>query len=133
VIVVDTSALIARLAGRPVRDSLRSRLDAERELHVPHLIDVEYLNALRGLVLGGKLSADRAAESRRDYADLSLIRYAHTPLANRIWELRNTMTAYDASFIALAEALDASLVTCDAKLASTSGHQATLELFTPHS
>ncbi len=100
------------------------------DLHAPHLIDVEILNALRGLVRGGKLGADRAEDVRTDVADLLITRYGHQSLADRIWALRDNLAAHDAAFVALAEALDAPLITCDARLAKAPGIRT--ELY-PHS
>jgi predicted nucleic acid-binding protein len=72
---------------------------------------------------------ERAADARGDFAELALVRYRHQPLNDRVWELRHNLTAYDATFIALAEALAAPLITCDARLASAPGHNAQIELF----
>ena len=127
-IVVDTSAVLSALAGWPPPRSLVDRLASDGDLHAPHLIDVEVLHAARGLVIGGKLSLDRAADLRDDYAALSIVRYPHHPLADRVWELRTNLTAYDAVFVALSEALGAPLVTCDAALAA-GGHDARVELY----
>ena len=127
-IVVDTSAVIAALAGHPRPLRLADRLRQDGDLHVPHLLDVEVLHALRGLVIGGKLSEERADGVRQDLAALRLRRYPHGPLADRIWELRGNLTAYDAAFVALSEALDAPLITCDAKLLG-GDHDARVELF----
>ncbi len=129
-IVVDTSAILSALAGRPPSSSLAERLVSDGDLHAPHLIDVEVLHAARGLVLGGKLSLDRAADLRDDYSALSIVRYPHHPLADRVWELRANLTAYDAVFVALSEALRVPLVTCDAALAA-GGHHARVELYGP--
>jgi predicted nucleic acid-binding protein len=126
-LVLDTSAVLAALARRPPDPALVTRLADDGDLHAPHLIDVEILNALRGLVRGGKLSADRADDVRTDVADLAVTRYGHEPLADRIWALRDNLTAYDAAFVALAEALDVPLITCDARLANAPG--ITAELF----
>jgi len=125
-IVVDTSAVLEALLGtsQPVLD----RLAGDGDLHAPHLIDVELLHALRGLVRARQLTEDRAQDARSDLRALAIIRYPHEPLADRIWELRHNMTAYDAAFVALAEALDAPLITCDAKLASAPGARADIEL-----
>ena len=128
-IVVDTSAAIAALAARPPVEDLVARLRDDGDLHAPHLIDVEVIHALRRLVAAGELTEDRAADVRSDFADLAIVRYAHHPLADRMWELRQTFSAYDAAFVALAEALGASLVTCDGRLARAGGHQARIELF----
>ena len=70
------------------------------------------------------MSEDRAADARTDFRDLALVRYPHEELADRIWDLRHNLTAYDAAFVALAEALDAPLLTCDGKLAAAPGHGA---------
>jgi predicted nucleic acid-binding protein len=129
VLVVDTSAVIAALVGRPPSDEVIERLATDGDLSAPHLLDVEFLHALRRLALGGQLSEDRAADARGDFADLTIIRYEHTVVADRMWQLRHSLTAHDAAFVALAELLDAPLVTCDARLARAPGHHATVELF----
>lgn len=120
-LVVDTSAVLAALAERMPDEALVQRLAEDGDLHAPHLIDIEILQALRGLVRGGKLGADRAEDVRADVAALAITRYGHEPLADRIWALRENLTAYDAVFIALSEALEAPLVTCDARLAAAPG------------
>ena len=128
-IVVDTSAVITALVGRPPNHALSSRLSDDTDLHAPHLIDIELIHALRRLVLNGNLSEDRASDVRVDFADISIMRYPHLPLADRIWALRHTITAYDAAFVALGEVLDVPVITCDARLASAIGHSADIELF----
>ena len=128
-IVVDTSAVIGVLAGQPRVPGLVDRLIGDGDLHAPHLIDVEFQHALRRLVVSGTISDDRAADARMDFVNLTIVRYPHVSLANRMWELRHNVTAYDAAFLALAEVLDASLVTCDARLARAPGHTASVEVF----
>ena len=128
-LVVDTSAVIGALVGRPPDRQLLDRLGVDGDLQAPHLLDVELLHGLRRLVMDGQLSEDRAADARDDFADLAVARYDHVALADRTWELRHSLTAYDATFVALAELLDAPLVTCDARLARAPGHRATVELF----
>jgi predicted nucleic acid-binding protein len=130
-LVVDTSAVVAALVGRPPDRKLLERLGADGDLHAPHLLDVELLHVLRRLVATGHLSGDRAADARVDFADLVVVRYPHHPLADRIWALRPNLSAYDATFVALGEALGVPLVTCDARLAAAPGHRAQVELFTP--
>lgn len=125
-LVLDTSALLAALADRHPDRALVTRLADDGDLHAPHLIDVEVLHALRGLVRAGKLSADRAEDVRTDMRDLTITRYGHEPLADRIWALRDNLTAYDAAFVALSEALGAPLVTCDTRLAGAPGIRAEL-------
>jgi len=120
-LIVDTSAVLAALAERAPDRALVQRLSDDGDLHAPHLIDVEILRGVRGLVRGGKLSADRAEDVRVDVADLAITRYGHEPLADRVWALRDNLTAYDAVFVALSEALDVPLITCDARLAAAPG------------
>lgn len=128
-IVLDTSAVLEALVAADPDEELVGRLGDDGDLHAPHLIDVEALHALRGLVLGGRLSADRAGDARSDLAELRIVRYGHEPLTDRIWELGENLTAYDAAFVALAELLEAPLVTCDARLADAAGHAAEVELY----
>jgi predicted nucleic acid-binding protein len=129
VLVVDTSATVAALVGRPRNERLIERLSSDGDLHAPHLLDVELLHTLRRLLITGQLREDRAAEARADFADLMIDRYEHTIIADRVWELRRNLTAYDATFVALSELLQAPLVTCDARLANAPGHDAQVELF----
>jgi len=131
VIVVDTSAVVTALAGRSPSQGLIERLSGDPDLHAPHVIDVEILHALRRLVARGRLSEERAADVRLDFGDLTIMRYPHHPLADRIWELRNNVTAHDAAFVALSETLDVPLITCDARLASAGEHSSDIELFEP--
>jgi predicted nucleic acid-binding protein len=128
-LVVDTSAVLQALAAREPAQGLVEQLGRDGDLHGPHLIDTEVLHALRRMTFDGTISEDRAADARRDFAELTLVRYAHEPLSDRVWELRHNLTAYDATFVALAEVLDVPLVTCDSRLASASGHTAQVELF----
>jgi predicted nucleic acid-binding protein len=126
-LVVDTSAVLAALAARPSDPALVKRLADDSDLRAPHLIDIEILNALRGLVRGGQLSEHRAQDVRTDVDDLAITRYGHQPLADCVWAWRDNLTAYDAAFVALADALEVPLVTCDARLANAPG--VTAELF----
>jgi predicted nucleic acid-binding protein len=120
-LVIDTSAVLAALAARSPDPELVRRLADDGDLHAPHLIDVEILQALRRLVRGGKLSEDRAADVRTDVAAMAITRYGHEPLVDRAWALRHNLTACDAVFIALSEALEVPLVTCDTRLAAAPG------------
>jgi predicted nucleic acid-binding protein len=97
-------------------------------LHAPHLLDVELTQALRRYVTVHGLSISRAEEALQDLMDLRVQRYPHTPFLRRIWALRNNLTSYDALYVALAEALGAMLLTCDAKLAAAPGHRARVEV-----
>ncbi len=128
--VVDTSVLVglATLDETELNDALIERL-LDVTVHVPDIIDVEFHHALHGLLIGKKISAERAEHARDLFADTPKVRLPTQPLADRIWSLRNYVGAYDASFIALAEALDAPLITADAKQATASGHRAQVESY----
>lgn len=117
-LVVDNSAIVNALAATPRPAGLLATLSEDGDFHAPHLIDVEFLQATRGLVRSKQLTLDRAADAHLDFASLPLTRYPHAPLSDRVWELRDNLSAYDAMYVALAEALEAPLVTCDAKLAA---------------
>ncbi len=116
-IVVDASAVVEILVIRGHVPGLDERVSGAESLHAPHLIDTEVQHAFRGLVRGRKLSFDRAADGLRDLADLNVLRYPAYPLSDRVWELRANITAYDATYVALAELLDCPLITCDRRLA----------------
>ena len=94
----------------------------------PHLIDLEVAQVLRRYTLSGDLGRSRAAEALQDFLDLPIERYPHDLFLTRIWQMRHNVTAYDAVYIALAEALDAVLLTTDARLAAASGHDAQVEV-----
>ncbi len=128
-LVVDSSAVLEALAARDPAAGLVERLADDGDLHAPHLIDTEVLHALRRMLRRGQISGERAHDARTDYAELTLVRYPHEPLNDRVWELRENLTAYDATFVALAEALDVPLVTCDARLAAAPGHRARIEVY----
>jgi len=129
VIVVDASAILEVLLNTPAAARASRRLLAAREtLHAPHLLDLEVAQALRRYWLAGNLTPERGLEALADLADFPLTRYPHSLLLPRIWELRGNVTAYDAAYLALAEALGATLVTRDKALAASSGHAARIEL-----
>ena len=128
-IVVDASALLEFLLQTPLGTRVEARLFRDQEeFHSPHLVDVEVTQGLRRLVRSGEVSPDRATEAIADLVDLDLHRYAHLDLLARAWKLRENVTAYDAMYVALAEALDAVVVTCDAPLATAPGHNARIEV-----
>ena len=123
-IVVDASTAVSGLlrAG-----PARSRL-AGHALHAPHLLDTEVSDAIRKLVLRQRLTADEAGGALAGWKLLGLHRYPTIGLIDRIWELRHNVSAYDAAYIALAEALGCNLVTADQRLASASGPRCTIEI-----
>ena len=128
-IVVDASALLELLLGTPAAENVAVRLfGAPESLHAPHLLDVEVAQVVRRYAAAGEIDAQRGREALADLADFPLRRYPHGFLLPRAWDLRDNLTAYDAVYIALAEALDAPLVTRDRRLATAPGHQARVEL-----
>lgn len=132
-LVVDTSALLEAIIAVDPPPGLIERLSEDGDLHAPHLVDIEVLHVLRRLTTRGELNSDRAEDARADFANLALVRYPHVRLSDRIWELRHNLTAYDAAYVALAEALDVPLVTCDRRLREAPGHTAQVEVFSSSS
>ena len=127
-IVLDASVIVELLANGAMAGAIRSELAGRDESFlVPYLIDIEVLSALRRLIVGRRIDAHRSEEFLEGLATLPVERCAHTPLIRRIWELRHKFTAYDATYIALAEATGSVLYTCDEKLRS--GHRARVVLF----
>ena len=130
-IVTDASFLVMALAddGEDGAEA-RARLRGE-ELAAPHLADLEVTSVLRRSVAAGSVTVQRACQALQDLSDLDVERVAHTSLLPRVWELRGNYTAYDASYVALAELVQAPLLTCDAKMAGGSGARCAFEVFFP--
>ncbi|MDQ3734261.1 MAG: type II toxin-antitoxin system VapC family toxin [Actinomycetota bacterium] len=126
--MIDASALVDVLAGDRPSTGLLQRVSRE-PWHAPHFIDLELLNSLRRLVLRNQITVELAASVQSDFSLITISRYAHLGFRERIWELRDSMTAYDAAYIALAEALDAPLVTTDTRLGRASGRRCVVEVF----
>ena len=128
-IVVDSSAVLEVLLATPAGAQVEERIFSPGEsLHAPHLLDLEVVQVLRRYSAAGELTPQRAREALNDLADLPISRYPHDLFLFRVWQLRHNLTAYDAVYLALAEALSAPLVTRDARLASAPGHRARIEL-----
>ena len=130
-IVLDASAAVAVFLNLGSGASrIRERMaEEDDDLHVPHLFEIEVMNVLRRYFLSGALSQERASLALSRLTTMRITRYPHTSLIERIWELRHNLTAYDATYIALAETLEAPLVTTDARLARASGIRAEVEIF----
>ena len=121
-IVIDASALTGFLLTRPSALDVAVALAGEPDpdpFHAPDLIEPETLNALRRLARRGTVSAERATHAVGVLGAFPLIRYPHSPLRGRVWDLRDELSAYDAMYLALAEGLDGSvLLTADRELAA---------------
>ncbi|MDQ3792328.1 MAG: type II toxin-antitoxin system VapC family toxin [Actinomycetota bacterium] len=130
-IVLDASSAVAVLLNLGTGASgIRERMDrADGGLHVPHLFEVEVMNVLRRYALNDTLSTERARLALNRLYDMRVTRYPHTTLLPRIWELKDTITAYDAAYVALAETLEAPLVTRDERLSRAPCIRATVELY----
>jgi predicted nucleic acid-binding protein len=125
VLVTDASLVVDYLLDDGPRGVwCAERIASARSLHAPHLLDLEVTSAARNGVLRGDVSAARARTAIADLADLNVKRYPATRLLERIWGLRETLTPYDAAYVALAEALDLPLATTDRGLARAHGHRA---------
>lgn len=128
-IVVDASAILEVLLSTPSGPRVAERLFAAGQtLHAPHPLDLEVAQVLRRYARSGELDPVRGLQALEDLADFPLMRYPHRLFLPRIWELRNNVTGYDAVYLALAEALEAPLVSRDAALASAVVHGARVEL-----
>jgi predicted nucleic acid-binding protein len=128
VIVVDASALTHVVAdGGPDGTRLRNRVRSER-LAGPDLLRVEVVSALRRQQLHGSLTATQARHALDDLLDVPLLVYPTVPLLRRAWDLRSNLTAYDACYVALAEALDCPLLTMDRRLADAPGPRCRIEV-----
>jgi predicted nucleic acid-binding protein len=131
VLVVDASVLVVALGDDGADgDRARARLRDE-ELVAPELIDLEVISVLRRQLSAGTLDVRRAQFAVDDLRDLPMQRAPHRPLLSRCWELRSNLTAYDAAYVALAEALDTVVLTADVHLANAPGVMCPIELLRP--
>ena len=126
-IVLDASATIELLGRTPAGERVANRI-GEEHLHAPHLLDLEVAQVTRRRCAAGLVPLSRAQEMLDDYRALPIERHGHVSLLERVWQLRQNFTAYDACYIALAESLDATLVTSDAAMALPRVHRARVEL-----
>jgi predicted nucleic acid-binding protein len=130
VIVLDASAAIDWLLQTAAGQQMEKRIYSRNEsLAAPHLLDLEVTQVLRRLVRSAVVSASRAEQAIHDLVDLRIARYPHHLFLQRIWQLRNNLSAYDAMYVGLAENLRATLITRDLRLGSSSGHAAVVEVF----
>jgi predicted nucleic acid-binding protein len=128
-IVIDASALLEILLRTERADRLMERtFSGSEQMHAPQLLDIEITQVLRRLVRQKEITAARGEQALQDLSDVLIERHQHQALIRRIWQLRDSLSAYDGAYVALAEALAAPLLTCDSKLAGAHGHRATIEL-----
>lgn len=120
-LVVDASMITAALVDSGTDGSWADELLTTDHLAAPHLMPAEVANILRRAALSGDISPDSAALAHADLLDLPVELFPYEPFADRVWELRDNVTAYDGWYVALAEALDASLATLDHRLAAAPG------------
>lgn len=117
-VVVDASAILEHVLRTEVGERVRSHIDSnDVALHVPALCDIEFVSALRRALRSGLLPVHRLWEAMEDYGDLPLHVYTHRLLLGRVLDLRENLTPYDATYVALAELLGAELLTADDRLA----------------
>jgi len=129
VIVVDASGLLEALLRTPAAAAVERRLfEPGQSLHAPHLLDVEAAQVVCRYAANGAIEPERGRTALVDLADFPIRRYPHGFLLSRVWQLRNNLTAYDAVYVALAETLNAVLLTCDGRLARAAGTTAHTEL-----
>lgn len=127
-IVLDASAALDWLLQTPVGLKIERRIYARSQgVHAPQLLDLEIAQVLRKFVRNGTISALRAESALEDLIDARIVRHPHTAFLPRVWQLRHNLTCYDAVYVALAELLDAPLLTRDRKLSAASGHRAQVE------
>jgi predicted nucleic acid-binding protein len=130
--VIDASAAIEWVLqtakGAEVEALIFRKPNESQRLHAPHLLDLEVAQVLRKHVAKGLLSEVRGQTALQDFMQIPLLRYPHDVLLPRLWELRKNLTAYDAVYVALAEALQMPLLTCDANIAGAPGHRARVEV-----
>jgi predicted nucleic acid-binding protein len=120
-IVLDSSAAVDLFAWRQHGSWVRTQIERDGDAHVPHLFDLEVVAAIRRLVTRGTVQPREAALAVDELSLMRLARYPHLSFISRIWELKNNVSPYDAVYVALAEALEAPLVTTDLRLARSPG------------
>ena len=129
-VVLDASVVVELVLGTRAGAKVRERLlDPGISLHAPELLDLEVLNVLRRYVQAGRIAADRAETAIRRLNELDLRRYRHGPMLPRIWSWRANLSAYDATYVTLAEVLGGPLLTTDARLSRAPGLPIPVELF----
>jgi predicted nucleic acid-binding protein len=127
-LVVDASCLYCVVADTADADIVRARLREDTDHAAPHIVDAEVLGVIRRQHLAGGIDATAASQAVEDLRDWPGERYGHRALLGRAWDLRDTVRSWDGMYVALAEALDAPLLTLDARLASSAGPRCRIEV-----
>lgn len=127
-LVVDASCLYEVVVDGILAEAVRQRLASDPDQAAPHVVDVEVVSVLRRDHRLGRLDETAAAQAVEDLRDWPGERFGHQPLLERVWELRTTVRGWDAAYVALAEALDAPLLTLDARLAAASGPRCRIDV-----
>ena len=126
--MLDASAAFELLLQTSTGEMISGQIIGVGEVHAPHLLDIELASSLRRGVALGRVSGERARQALDDLRVMRVRRYWHMPLLARIWDFRNNFSAYDACYLALTEALDATLLTCDKAMASARLRHGQIEL-----
>ena len=127
-IVLDASAAVELLGDTQAGKRIAARLSTERILHAPHLLDLEVVSAFRRQFALGGVEAERVAGALMLHRKLRILRHPHYPYLDRIWDLWHNFSAYNACYLALAEALGATMLTRDKALASARLHRGNVEV-----
>jgi predicted nucleic acid-binding protein len=128
VLVVDASCLYEVVADGLMAEGVRLRLAADPDHAAPHIVDIEVLSVIRRDHLAGRLDGTAATQAVEDLRDWPGERFGHQPLLDRVWALRATVRGWDAAYVALAEALGATLLTLDERLAAAPGPRCRIDV-----
>lgn len=127
-LIVDASCLYEVLVDSPHAEPIRARLSADTDQAAPHIVDAEVLGVIRRHHLAGELDATAASQAVDDLRDWPGERFGHQGLLHRAWQLRSSVRSWDALYVALAEVMDATLLTLDRRLASSEAPQCAIEV-----
>lgn len=130
-LVVDAGCLFEVVAATPSAEPIRLRMAEDPDWSAPHAVDVEVYSTIRQLHRGGRLDLSAATQAVAELREWPGERFTHRVFLDRAWDLRDNVRGWDAMYVALAEALDATLLTTDARLANASGPRCEIELFAP--